>query len=420
MSAPSSLDLLVDDLGRSSTGFNAYHDRSVTPGRTFASIKPFFSALGITRVGLLTGLDVLDIPVAFATRPNSHTLSVFQGKGIDNDAALTSAAMEAVETRIAEITPDDLHLKTMEAMRAEDRAMIDLASVARCVPDDITKAPLPWCRGHDLVSGQSVDVPWWLVGLDHRGTRPAGFEQSSDGLASGNRPAEAVLHGLCELVERDAWALTQLRPWERLQHARIDPASLNDPVVDILCGRIARAGMDLLLLDMTTDIGVPAFLAVIIPGAMAARVDARWTQVCGGCGCHPDPVRAALRAITEAAQSRLTAIAGSRDDFSPRLYQRLDGDQSMRQLVALKDCPSRPFPCEVFERRPETVQATIRRILDRLEEKGVGQVVAVPLSSPDFPVSVVRVIVPGLEVEVVGDNIQLGLRAVAALREGRL
>ncbi|MGO8078030.1 YcaO-like family protein, partial [Rhizobium leguminosarum] len=43
-----------------------------------------------------------------------------------------------------------------------------------------------------------------------------------------------------------------------------------------------------------------------------------------GFGCHPDPVRAALRAITEAAQSRLTSIAGSRDDFSPRIYQRLD------------------------------------------------------------------------------------------------
>ncbi|MGO8389042.1 YcaO-like family protein, partial [Rhizobium johnstonii] len=60
------------------------------------------------------------------------------------------------------------------------------------------------------------------------------------------------------------------------------------------------------------------------------HADARWSHVCGGCGCHPDPVRAALRAITEAAQSRLTAIAGSRDDFSPRIYKRLDRSAAMQ------------------------------------------------------------------------------------------
>jgi ribosomal protein S12 methylthiotransferase accessory factor len=415
MSVQIALERLAGDLSQSATGINAYHDRSLTPGQTFAAIKPHFAELGITRVGLLTALDLLDIPVAFATRPNSYTLSVFQGKGIDEEAAMTSAAMEAVETRVAEIRPDELIVATLASMKAERAPMIDLDSVARCVPSDIGDAPLEWCEGLDIVSNRPVFVPWSLVGLDHRGTRPSGFEQSSDGLASGNRPAEAVLHGLCELVERDAWALTQLRPHEHLRGSRIDPAAFGDPVLDIVVDRITRAGMRILLIDMTTDIGVPSYLAVIIPDNLGDRVDARWTQVCGGCGCHPDPIRAALRAITEAAQSRLTAIAGSRDDFSPRLYQRLDADGPMQQLISL--CDEKPVaPRFDFEPTSRSIQENIHHILERLQARGIEQVVAVPLEHPRLPVTVVRMIVPGLEVDVSGEFIQLGLRAVGAMQ----
>ncbi|MBB4482571.1 YcaO-like family protein [Rhizobium etli] len=417
MSAFADLETLAGDLKRSSAGVSDYHDRAVTPAQTLAAVRPHLREFGITRVGLLTALDVLNIPVAFATRPNSHTLSVFQGKGIDNDAAMASAAMEAIETRIAEMAPADLTLATVESMRAEGAAMIDLDNVARCAPDDIGGGPIPWCSGLDILSGSSVFVPWWLVGLDHRGERPSGFEQSSDGLASGNTPSEAVLHGLCELVERDAWALTQLKSPQRLKESRIDPDSFGDAVIDVMTDRISRAGMRLLLLDMTTDIGVPAFLAVIMPGNLSDRVDARWAHVCGGCGCHPDPVRAALRAITEAAQSRLTAIAGSRDDFSPRVYQRLDRSAAMQQVVELWEGDGRMRAFQPRHRRPATIQETIGHIADRLTATGIEQIVVVPFPHYQaLPVSVVRVIVPGLEVDISGQYIQLGLRAVNTMR----
>ncbi|TBA54204.1 YcaO-like family protein [Rhizobium ruizarguesonis] len=416
MSVFTDLETLAGDLKRSSAGVSDYHDRAVTPAQTLAAIRPHLREFGITRVGLLTALDVLNIPVAFATRPNSHTLSVFQGKGIDNDAAMASAAMEAVETRIAEIAPADLTQATVDSMRAEHAAMIDLDNVARCAPDEIGSSPIAWCTGLDILSGSSVFVPWWLVGLDHRGERPPGFEQSSDGLASGNTPSEAALHGLCELVERDAWALTQLKSPERLKESRIDPASFGDAVIDVMTDRITRAGMKLLLLDMTTDIGVPAFLAVIMPGNLSDRVDARWSHVCGGCGCHPDPVRAALRAITEAAQSRLTAIAGSRDDFSPRIYQRLDRSAAMQQVVELCEGDRRMRSFQARHCRPATIQESIGHIADRLTATGIEQIVVVPFPHRALPISVVRVIVPGLEVDISGQYIQLGMRAVNTIR----
>ncbi|RUV31808.1 hypothetical protein EOD29_32890, partial [Mesorhizobium sp. M1A.T.Ca.IN.004.03.1.1] len=70
MSAFADLETLADDLRRSSAGVSDYHDRAITPAQTLAAIRPHLREFGITRVGLLTALDVLNIPVAFATRPN--------------------------------------------------------------------------------------------------------------------------------------------------------------------------------------------------------------------------------------------------------------------------------------------------------------------------------------------------------------
>lgn len=417
MSVPTALARLVEDLSRPLHSFGSYHDRSVSPGQTFAAIEPFFPELGITRVGLLTGLDTLNIPVAFATRPNSYTLSVFQGKGIDKEAAMTSAAMEAVETKIAEIAPARMRWASRHALEAGGENIIDLASTARCVPSEITEAALPWVTGLDICSDRPINVPWWLVGLDHRGKRPPGFEQSSDGLASGNTPAEALLHGLCELVERDAWTLLQLATVEQLRERLIDPATIDDAVVNIMIERTRNAGMRIVLVDMTTDTGVPAFLAVLVPQGSGDRMDAQWSQICGGCGCHPDPIRAILRAITEAAQSRLTAIAGSRDDFSPKIYQRLGNDDALKFIVDFANIQGKAFRHFEELSATATIDCKIKHIVGRLKARGIRQVVVVPMQDAGLPVSVVRVIVPGLEVELLGDYIQLGLRAATMLKE---
>jgi ribosomal protein S12 methylthiotransferase accessory factor YcaO len=58
MSVQAALKDLAGDLKLSAAGVSAYHDRSLTPGQTFAAIKPHFAELGITRVGLLTALDL--------------------------------------------------------------------------------------------------------------------------------------------------------------------------------------------------------------------------------------------------------------------------------------------------------------------------------------------------------------------------
>ena len=76
--------------------------RIIDPDATLASVLPHAPRMGITRIAVLTGLDVLGIPVAAAVRPNSRSIAVHQGKGVTLSAAKASAVMEAVETWHAE------------------------------------------------------------------------------------------------------------------------------------------------------------------------------------------------------------------------------------------------------------------------------------------------------------------------------
>lgn len=76
--------------------------RTISPSETLARMKPYLAPMGITRVANVTGLDTIGIPVFMACRPNSRSLAVSQGKGLDLDAARASAVMESVEGYRAE------------------------------------------------------------------------------------------------------------------------------------------------------------------------------------------------------------------------------------------------------------------------------------------------------------------------------
>jgi ribosomal protein S12 methylthiotransferase accessory factor len=75
------------------------------PQETLARIRPHLAHGAITRVGDITGLDTIGVPVAVAVRPASATITVESGKGLTWIAAMTSAAMEAIERFVAETDP---------------------------------------------------------------------------------------------------------------------------------------------------------------------------------------------------------------------------------------------------------------------------------------------------------------------------
>jgi ribosomal protein S12 methylthiotransferase accessory factor len=168
--------------------------------------------------------------------------------------------------------------------------------------------------------------------------------------------------------------------------------------------------------DITSDVGVPAVRAVIADAE--ADVELRPMYAAFGSGCHPDPNVALLRALTEAAQSRLTGIAGSRDDLSRTLYRSA---QAAESLAYHRERAKRPGVVAVASApawREDTVDGDIERIIGRLAAIGLSQILVVDLGWPEVPVAVARVIVPGLEGTSESPSYAPGGRAQAAARRG--
>ncbi len=351
--------------------------------------------MGITRVANVTGLDCVGIPVVMVCRPNSRSVAVSQGKGVDLASARASGLMEAAELYHAETMTLPLRLCTYEELRYQHNVVaiheLPRASESRFHPN----LRLLWCEGFDLLGGEKVFVPYEMVHTNYTTPFPDGhgcFPASSNGLASGNAAVEAISHGICEVIERDATTLWNLRDDKELDQSRLDLTSVDDPICQELLGKFERAGLSVAVWDITSDIGIAAF----------------------------DPARqiAFLRALTEAAQVRLTVISGLRDDLRRDSYEQLlDPDKitAVRQRIS-SSTAARRFH-DIPDCNGETLEQDVEWELECIRRAGIRGVVVVDLTKPEFGLQVVRVIVPGLE-PILGPGYVPGRRGRAVI-EGK-
>lgn len=389
--------------------------RVVTPDETWRRIAPLLPVLGISRVAGITGLDRIGIPVFTAVRPNGRSLSVFQGKGLTPQAARVSAVMEAFETWCAEAIRKPVLFASYDEIEFE-RPVVDVSRlpVATVAPFD-PGLPFLWIEGTDLLSGDARFVPYEMVHANYALPEPAHsgvFVASTNGLASGNTRDEALLHALCEVIERDAVTLWKLTPDAFGPRRAVRLESVADPGCRWLLDCFAAAGVRVAAFDATSDVGVPVFAALIADatgGEAAPEL---------GFGCHPAPEVALSRALTEAAQARLTFIAGAREDIpdadylAPAIAERaaaaaqiLDGLQPAQDFSAVASVEAEDLAGDVA--------ATLRA----LRRVGIAEAVAVDIAPPAFGLSVTRVVVPGLEAALEGPRAQYvpGARASALL-----
>ena len=372
--------------------------------------------MGITRIANVTGLDTVGIPVVMVCRPNSRSVAVSQGKGIDLASARASGVMEAVELYHAETITLPLRLATYEELRYQ-HSMVEVHELPRRSTSRFhPNLRILWCEGRELLSGAHVLVPYELVHTNYTTPLPDGhgcFLASSNGLASGNELIEAISHAICEVVERDATTLWKLRKEEK-QNDRLDLDSVDAPICQEILRKLERAGLSVAVWDITSDIRIATFACSIVP-----RDDnALWHRaVASGFGCHPAREIALIRALTEAAQTRLTLISGLRDDFRRDTYEELldpevIGAARHRHLAStavrrFDDVPTQDGA--TFEEDVAWELKCIRKARGR-------QVVVVDLTKPEFALPVVRVIVPGLEPILVSDYVP-GRRAQGVIAE---
>jgi ribosomal protein S12 methylthiotransferase accessory factor len=384
--------------------------RIISPDATLARIAPKATQMGITRLGNVTGLDRIGIPVTVAIRPNSRSVSVSQGKGLELSQALASALMEAIELFHAE----------EPAGRTVDASFLELSASARVLRPGLLsrgeislldRTRMRWIEGYDLLARETCWVPWDVVHTDYtlqtrNNIEHHQFLSGSNGLASGNHLIEAVSSAICELVERDAVAVWHARNIRERSCCHLDVPSIDDADCRALLALYQKAQIQPRLWDVTSDVGIPAFLCDI-PAASSNGL-----RRFRGAGCHPARGVALARALTEAAQIRLTYIAGIRDDLPTSDYLE---STEQKLGAALLDAISQASTARSFGEVPthetDDVAIDLRWELGRLRAIGIEQIIALDLTRPEFGIPVVRVVIPGLEWDSNHPNYVAGARA---------
>jgi YcaO-like protein with predicted kinase domain len=392
--------------------------RGRPPRETLERLGPHLGAMGITRIANVTGLDRTGVPVVMVCRPNSRSLATSQGKGADLDAAKVSGLMEAIELYHGEHVLLPLKLASEAELRRSHR-VVDTSRLATIENSRFhPHLDLLWIEAFDLGADEPLWLPYEIVHVSAWVPAPTGsgcFASTSNGLASGNSLVEALLHGVCEVVERDAIAVWKAAGADGRRGTRLDLESVDDPDVVEVLERCRHADVEVAAWEATSDIDVPTFFCEIADAPDAVQ---RVPGGFSGMGCHPASGVALLRALTEAIQSRLTVISGSRDDLFRREYWSADGlPPGALGSHAPLDGPLRRF-ADVPTGDGDLLDEDLRWVLERLAAAGYGTVAAVDLTKAQFGIPVVRVVVPGLEGPSDDPEYRPGARAAAAAARG--
>ncbi|MEM9224084.1 MAG: YcaO-like family protein [Pseudomonadota bacterium] len=372
-----------------------WQHRTVEPDVTLGRLAPVLETVGITRVADLTGLDRIGIPVFQAVRPLGRLLSVSQGKGITAAAAKASAVMEATEIWHAE----NLTLDCLRSTRAQirDIAHIDPSPYVRPgFTGKINGEELVWASSRDLETGATVLVPRDIADLDFtRPAEPPWLMRNTNGLAGGNTEAEALSSALAEVIERACRAAYWRLDNPGRAARRLDPelVASDSAAIAGLVEAVIGADLNLDLFDLTNSLEVTTIRAVIYD-CSAHRPTQRPAE---GHGTHLDPVTAVVRALTEAAQARITYISGNRDDLDPGHFGTWNLSNLSLAVDRQMDFAAGRRGLDLTDQSGETPESDVSLLMERVVDAGLGPVLALDLSHAAIGIPVVKVIAPRLQ-----------------------
>ena len=336
------------------------------------------------------------------------------GKGSTREQSRVSALCEAVERysgvrhgeeihirkRFTELAREEEAIHPNDAQLFSDNQLDNAKSInAKGHPYNVVPprfdpdAEVDWTPVWSLTQERHRYLPTsmlYSMPAEQRG--PADLIADSNGCAAGNTLEEAVLQGFYELVERDAFAIWW---YNRLRVPAVDLASFDDDYLASAPDHYAGYERELWMLDVTSDIGIPAFVA------LSRRPDARTEDIIYGAGAHADPCIAALRALCELNQCLTWLPRPGRSDGRPMIDDPLA--LWWWRTARLADCswlaPVAEEPPRKASRYPAAESADTREDVENcralVEARGM-EFLVLDQTRPDIGMPVARVIVPGM------------------------
>lgn len=387
-------------------------------------------------------MDKLYIPNFSAILPDTEdSIWVYSGKGITKQHAKASALMESIERYCSlpsTYSKSFIHGTYLELSKIYKKVLHPNEVVEPVEPIYNDKESIiDYVLGFDLLKNEDVLVPAQLVFSKFSAKSPSinVFPYShTNGLASGNVLEEAICHGLCEVIERDAISIADLCsssiPYSILENIIkslknvdyglylinqipedkfVDDSNIYPDVniseiveefepIKFLVRKFTDAGISLLIKDITQkDIGISTFVA-----SSVEWITKDYGYFAKGYGTHPDSRIALIRAITELSQTRAVNIHGARDDLKKIQYR--DNDEIYKrkwQFITSSSTHTNNNKNIAFSEIKTYIKKDIlddiKLILNKLKKAGLKRAIVVDLTNPNVGIPVVRIIVPGLE-----------------------
>jgi ribosomal protein S12 methylthiotransferase accessory factor len=395
------------------------------PVDTYDSNEEKLRTAGITRITEITHLDRVKIPVFSSIRPTAQSggVSVYAGKGATVEQARASAMMEGFERYSAEKQDIDQEKISISAYNEIKNDSVlnprDLLLPKSFENQNIEMQKLEWIEAEEIISESPILVPANAVFhpyIPNREIKPcamAMFKGNTNGLASGNVIEEAVLHGIFEVVERDAWSIFELTKRNKKQ---IDLDTIENDTVSELVEKFTTQGIKIKLMDITADLKIPTIVASADDTVLK---DAALLTL--GVGTHLNPEIAAIRALSEVAQSRATQIHGTREDTVRADFMRKAGYENMKRTNKdyFVEEDEKINLSDIENKITGSIKKDIEVSIEEVQKAGLDKVIYYDLTREEIRVNVARVIIPKAELYCL-DEERLGNRALEYDRKVRL
>lgn len=401
--------------------FSGSH-RIKDPKETIEATESKLKIAGITRLTEITHLDRVGIPVFSAIRPTAQdgSVSIYAGKGATVEQAKASAMMEGFERYSGEKQEIDDERSIIDNFDNIENAINpkELLLPKSSEIYNINTTRLEWIEATDIISEEEFYVPSnaifhpYIPNREETPSPIALFKGNTNGLASGNVIEESVLHGIFEVVERDAWSIFEITKRNKKE---IDKNNIENNIINNLLDKFENEGIKIKLIDLTADIDIPTIAASADDTVLK---DAALLTL--GVGTHLNPEIAVIRALSEVAQSRATQIHGTREDTIRADFMRKTGYERMKKSNKhyFIEEDEKINLSDIEDKSSNTVKKDIETTIEEIQKVGLNQILFTDLTRDELKINVARTVIPGAELYAL-DKERLGTRSLEYERKCR-
>jgi ribosomal protein S12 methylthiotransferase accessory factor len=369
-------------------GYTLDQDKIITPEETVDRFKARLREVNLDILERTVRIDRgrLDIPVYFSVCGKDATDVIGtkkqMGKGSTPQQSEASAVMELAERfSFFSFCRNPKNFFVEEYRNLKDRA-IPFGLIALSVHDsseDVEKAreifsriPLQWTWAYNMTTREEMLVPFnWFYAVNE-----------FNGPSAGNCVEEALVQGICEVVERHVSSLISRN---RLRTPSISPISITDPVALDMIRKYQNAGVKLFITDFSLDTGIPSIGALAYdPGTFPERSEIVWTA-----GTAPSPHKALIRALTEVAQLAGDFNTGS-NYVASGLPKFRNLDEAGFVIHTEKDVPISELP----DLSHQNIKVEVENCIHALSRSDM-QVLVVDVMHPRLQIPAFYTIIPG-------------------------